>query len=68
MVEPMGAEKARPAVGYSDMNGYPQVTELGAQVVAGGYAQPGAYTEPSAYELPVYQKQERRMSQRMELA
>lgn len=64
----MGAEKARPAAGYSDVNGYPQVTELGAQVVAGAYAQPGAYTEPSAYELPVYQGQERRMSRRMELA
>ena len=68
MIELISAEKARPAARYSDMNGYSRVTELGAQEVAGAYARPGAYTEPSAYELPVYQKREQRMSQRMELA
>lgn len=64
----MDAEKARPAARYSGMNGYSRLTEPGAQEAADAYAQPGAYTEPSAYELPVYQKQEQRMLQRVELA
>ena len=66
----MDAEKARPAARYSDMNGYSRLTELGAQEAADAYAyaRPRAYTEPSAYELPVYQRQEQRMLQRVELA
>lgn len=64
----MDVEKARPATRYSDMNGYSRLTELGAQEVVDAYARPGAYTEPSAYELPVYQKREQRMLQRVELA
>ena len=68
MIELMGAGKARPAAGYSDMNGYSRVTGLGTQEAAGAYAQPGAYTELSGYELPAYQKQEQRMSRRVELA